>query len=167
MQAHGPSLVTMLWRILGNESDVCDAYQDTFVQLAALEQREGRGVKRPQHVKAYVFRTASNVAMSMLRRSRIHAQACRKLASGGEASMDHAAAQENDLDARRLQDDLRRNIARLPERLQSVVVLKDLAELPYSQVAATLGISVATTRVYRCRAIRLLGYWMARMERER
>jgi DNA-directed RNA polymerase specialized sigma24 family protein len=24
----------MLWRILGNEQDVCDAYQDTFLKLA-------------------------------------------------------------------------------------------------------------------------------------
>ena len=34
MQQHGPELVTMLWRILGNEQDVCDAYQSTFLQLA-------------------------------------------------------------------------------------------------------------------------------------
>ena len=40
MQKHGPSLVAMLWRILGNEQDVCDAYQDTFVQLA--HSRDGQ-----------------------------------------------------------------------------------------------------------------------------
>ena len=70
------------------------------------------------------------------------------------------------MDARQLQELLRTNIARLPHRLQSVVVLKDLAELPYNQVAKALGISVGTARVYRCRAIRLLNAWMAQQEEE-
>jgi hypothetical protein len=30
MQSLGPELITMLWRILGNEQDVCDCYQDTL-----------------------------------------------------------------------------------------------------------------------------------------
>ncbi len=63
MQSWGPELVTMLWRILGNEQDVCDAYQNTFLKLAHFE-----GGRKPEHIKAYVFRSAANVAISMLRR---------------------------------------------------------------------------------------------------
>ena len=33
MHRHGATLTALLWRILGNEQDVCDAYQDTFLQL--------------------------------------------------------------------------------------------------------------------------------------
>ena len=62
MQNYGQQLVTMLWRMLGNEQDVCDAYQDTFLKLAHYE-----GGQKPEYVKAYIFRSASNVAMSMLR----------------------------------------------------------------------------------------------------
>ena len=62
MRRHGHELVTMLWRILGNEQDVCDAYQTTFLRLAHHEE----GLK-PRWVKAYLFRTASNTAVSMLR----------------------------------------------------------------------------------------------------
>ena len=36
MQQFGPALVTTLWRILGSEEDVCDAYQDTFLRLVHL-----------------------------------------------------------------------------------------------------------------------------------
>ena len=49
MQSHGRELVTMLWRILGNEQDVCDAYQDTFLKLANYQ-----GGQKPRHVKAYI-----------------------------------------------------------------------------------------------------------------
>ena len=47
MQSHGNELVTLLWRILGNEQDVCDVYQSTFLRLAHLNA--GR---KPAHVKA-------------------------------------------------------------------------------------------------------------------
>lgn len=159
MRKHGPTLVSLLWRILGNEQDVCDAYQDTFVQLA--HRRDGRV---PDDIRAFVIRSAVNTAISMLRTRHMRARAAERMAQAPP----RAAAVEDgrELDERQLRDSLRKNIARLPEKLRDVLLLKDLAELPYSQVAAMLGMSVATARVYRCRAIRLLGGWMARREED-
>jgi len=154
MQRHGRGLVSMLWRILGNEADVCDAYQDTFLRLAQHE--DGR---RPGNVKAFVYRCASNVAVSMLRRRRARQRLRRALADRSSA-----ARVAGELDSRRLRESLRDEIARLPERLRSVVILKDLAELPYRQVAAILGVSVGTARVYRCRGVRLLAARIARRD---
>lgn len=48
--------------VLGNEQDVADAYQSTFLQLAHVAH--GR---RPRNLKAYLFRTAANIAVSILR----------------------------------------------------------------------------------------------------
>lgn len=155
MQTHGPALVRMLWRILGCEEDVYDAYQDTFLQLAHWAQ--GR---KPDNVKAFVFRTASNVAISVLRRKQRHDKACRAIAERPAAA--RQPSPDGDLDAGHLRRMLRENIARLPEAQRNVIVLRDLGELPYSQVAAMLGITVASARVYRCRALRLLSAWMAR-----
>ena len=157
MQRHGQELVTMLWRILGNEQDVCDAYQDTFLKLAHYE-----GGQKPEHIKAYIFRSASNVAISMLR----HRIAERKLSATAAVRrcMDSPA---NELDSRYLQETLRFNIAQLPEHLRNVVTLRDLAELSYAQVGRILGISAATARVYRCKAIQLLAVWMNKGEDKR
>ena len=155
MQTHGPALIRLLWRILGNEQDVCDAYQDTFLQLA--HRRQGR---KPDHIRAFVFRTASNVAVRVLRRKKCHETACRALAQRQPGTAEVHGA--DDLDARQVREALRRCIARLPDGLQGVVLLRDLAEMPYAQVAATLGITVATARVYRHRALRLLSAWMTR-----
>ena len=157
IQKHGPELVTMLWRILGNEQDVCDAYQSTFLQLAHYQNRQ-----KPKHIKAYIFRTANNVAVSMLR----HRIAERERLSITIIPKKPLSSPANDFDSKCLQENLRCCIARLPEYLRNVVTLRDLAELSYAQIGRILGISAATARVYRCKAIQLLSVWMDKKERE-
>lgn len=158
MQSHGQELVTMLWRILGNEQDVCDAYQDTFLRLAHYE-----GGQKPEHIKAYIFRSASNVAMSMLR----HRIAERNnLAEVAATRKVESPVPVNELNSKYLQEGLRCCIVQLPEHLRSVVTLHDLAELSYAQVGRILGISAATARVYRCKAIQLLAVWISKEKEE-
>lgn len=157
MQSHGQGLVTMLWRILGNEQDVCDAYQDTFLQLAHYE-----GGRKPEHIKAYIFRVANNVAISMLRR-RIAEQ---KRVSTAVVARKDVSSPAKELDSKYLQETLRCCIARLPEHLRNVITLRDLAGLSYAQIGRILGISAATARVYRCKAIQLLTVWMGKEEKD-
>jgi len=151
MQRHGPELVRMLWRILGNEQDVCDAYQSTFLQLAHYQGRQ-----KPKHVKAYLFRTASNTAISMLRHRAAEKRTLSKATNNAEATQPHV----NEIDCKFLAETLRRYVAQLPEHLRDVITLRDLAELSYAEVGRLLGISPATARVYRCKAVQLLAIWM-------
>jgi RNA polymerase sigma factor (sigma-70 family) len=69
-----------------------------------------------------------------------------------------------ELDSKYLQETLRECIAQLPEHLRNVVTLRDLAELSYAQIGRILGISAATARVYRCKAVQLLAVWMSKEE---
>jgi RNA polymerase sigma-70 factor (ECF subfamily) len=151
MQKYGHELVTMLWRILGNEQDVCDAYQTTFLRLAHLEDSS-----RPRWIKAYLFRTASNTAISMLRQ-RI---AEKRTLSGMTYAGSEPRVCEPDFDTRHLAESLRRYVAQLPEHLREVIMLRDLGELSYSEVARVMRISTGTARVYRCKAVQLLATWM-------
>ncbi len=155
MRKHGQGLVAMLWRILGNEQDVCDVYQDTFLQLAHHE-----GGRKPKYVKAYIFRTANNIAISMLRRRIIE----RRGLAAPVACVKAASSPATELDAKYLQEALRDCIAQLPEHLRDVVMLRDLGELSYPQISGILGISAGTARVYRCKAIQLLATWMNKEE---
>lgn len=157
MQSHGPELVTMLWRILGNEQDVCDVYQNTFLRLAHYE-----GGQKPDNIKSYVFRSASNTAISLLRQK----AAEKRLLTGAAAKKQNPDTSRNDFNTGQLQESLRRAIAELPENLRSVVTLHDLGELSYDQTAKVLGISDATARVYRCKAIQLLAVWMNKEKEE-
>jgi RNA polymerase sigma factor (sigma-70 family) len=158
MQSHGQELVTMLWRILGNEQDVCDTYQNTFLQLAHY-----KGGQKPEHIKAYLFRVAGNTAVSMLRRRVVEKK---RLSTVINARKD-AISPANELDSKYLQETLRCCIAQLPEHLRNVIMLHDLAELSYSQVGRILDISRATARVYRCKAIQLLAVWMDKEREEK
>ena len=151
MQKYGPGLITLLWRILGNEQDVCDAYQDTFLQLAHHESGP-----KPKYVKAYIFKTANNVAISMIRR-RIADQRKISFSIAKEASVTSPA---KELDTKYLQESLRFYIAQMPEHLRNVIVLRDLAELSYAKIGKILGISAATARVYRCKALHMLSVFM-------
>ncbi len=161
MQKHGPDLITMLWRILGDEQEVCDAYQSAFLQLAHYQ-----GTKKPENVKSYVFRTASNVAISMLRRKIVERKGLSRVVV--EAERAHLAADDSltgELDQEWLQRELRACISRLPDHLRDVITLRDLAEQSYAQVGRMLGITPATARVYRHKAMKLLAVWM-RKERD-
>jgi RNA polymerase sigma-70 factor (ECF subfamily) len=162
MQRYGQELVTMLWRILGNEQDVCDAYQDTFLRLAHYEGR-----RKPDHIKAYVFRTASNTAISMLRRRIVEARFVGREFAKKTRTANTESSPANEVDSMLLQETLRCCIAQLPEHLRSVITLRDLAELSYAQIAAILGISAATARVYRCKAMQLLAVWMNKQKEMR
>jgi RNA polymerase sigma-70 factor (ECF subfamily) len=157
MQCHGQGLVTLLWRILGNEQDVCDAYQNTFLQLAHYKGRQ-----KPEHIKAYIFRVASNTAVSMLKH-----RATEKKRLSTIVTREGAISPEYELDCKYLQETLRCYIAQLPEHLRNVVMLRDLGELSYAQVSRILDISAATARVYRCKAIQLLAVWMGKEREER
>ncbi len=154
MARHGVPLLSLLWRILGNEQDVCDAYQDTFLKLSNCCD----GYK-PEKMKAYLFRTASNTAISIIRRKMVRDRVHENLANQAELSAPQVEYSA-DLDAQELQQELRNKIAELPEHLRSVIVLRDLGEMPYKDVGKTLGISPRSARVLRCRAVKMLALVM-------
>ncbi len=160
MQQHGPYLVTLLWRVLGNEADVCDAYQDTFLHLAF----HFSGTRQPRHTRNYLYRTALNTAISMLRRRRLDQTLQHALQN--ESALPPQVDSGADLDSRTLQTRLRKAISRLPDHLANVILLRDLAELPYSEVAQILGIRPGAARVYRHKAIQALAVMMAQKEQQ-
>jgi RNA polymerase sigma factor (sigma-70 family) len=151
MHRYGHELVTLLWRILGNEQDVCDAYQTIFLHLAHHE-----GGRKPRWVRAYLFRAASNTAVSMLRQRIAERKTLSSVMPGGEEE----PTVETDFDTGHLAESLRSHIAQLPEHLRNVIMLRDLGELSYAEVARILGVSTGTARVYRCKAVQMLATWV-------
>lgn len=146
IRTSGPALVRLLWRLLGKEQDVLDAYQECFVRLLSSDAvRDGPLSRR------YVFQTAMHIAIDMRRRRKVRQDHLRPLA------MDRPPAPLASITPRpsfvELMDLLRRAVDSLPDRLRDVIVLRDLAEMSYRDVAEVLSITPGTARVYRREAI--------------
>lgn len=156
MKDHGPSLVHLLWRILGNEDDVCDAYQETFLRLAHLPDQQ-----KPGNIRSYLYQTATNIALTDLRKKQTHKKAISHLADK-QSNLSQSNDPGTELDTQALCQRLRSAMVHLPDYLSDVIALHDLAELSYQEVAEILGIRVSTVRVYRHKALMLLASWLDR-----
>jgi RNA polymerase sigma-70 factor, ECF subfamily len=153
MERHGPGLVQMLWRVLGHQADVADAYQETFCRLAVL-LHDGKSWNK----KGFVYRMAANIAIDMIRR--------RKRCPGGEEYLGQAAGRETDPAAAFAQQDererLQEAIADLPDHLRHVLVMREFGELEYEAIASAMRISAGTARQYRHRAVLMLAQRLKR-----
>lgn len=144
----GPGILRMLWRFLGSEQDVMDAYQDCFCRLAALNR-----ARIPKNARAYAYRTAMNIATELVR--------TRARQAAHRPAVQRAAADRSGVSAGSVEDDhvvgragaLRDAMARLPRHLRDVLLLRDLSLWSYKQVGQMLGIGPATARVYRRHAV--------------
>ncbi len=158
LKRHGPGVVALLWRMLGCEADVLDAYQTVVCQLAA---RGPRQVGRNRG--AYFYRSAINAGIEVIRRrqrdrGRLHALAER------QAQQPAPSAPGVYLEHVHLVDQIRTAVLALPDHLRDVIVLHDLVGLDYLRVSNILSITVGTARVYRRQAVIRLSEMLAKEE---
>lgn len=155
LQEYGASVINTLWRMLGREQDVLDAYQNVVCQLAA--RGPGRiGANRA----AYLYRSAINAAIEQMRRRKREREHLGRFAEGldSEGRMcDGDSDPASDGETERL----RKAILGLPGQLRDVIVLHDLSGLDYRRVAGIMNITPGTARVYRRHAIVRLAKSMA------
>ena len=148
MRKEGPGILRMLWRILGQEQDVMDAYQDCFCKLAS---RKSGG--KIDSAKAYAYRTAGNIAIELIRGRKRRGAHWSAIAT---SQSERIQADNATRDRRQFDEQLpllREAIARLPQHLRNVVVLRDMSKMPYAEVGRILGIDAGTARVYRRHAV--------------
>lgn len=152
IRQQGRLVVSLLWRMLGSEQDALDAYQSAICRLIAQGQ-EAIGTNRA----GYFYRAAMNAGIEMLRvrrRRQRHwpavVDACSRHPDDVDIALDCADHPE---DVERLHQ----AILRLPPHLRDVVVLREMAGMPYHQVSAILGVGAATARLYRRQAVLRLG----------
>ncbi|HOA75650.1 MAG TPA: RNA polymerase sigma factor [Phycisphaerae bacterium] len=149
LRQHGAAVVSMLWRLLGSEQEVLDAYQTAVCRLTAGGKEAAR-----TNPGGYFYRIAMNAGISTLRHRKQHRQHEPMLADyQARRAADRAASAGSVYDQQAALDRLREAIFHLPMYMRAVIVLRDLAELPYTRVASILGIGVGTARLYRCQAV--------------
>ena len=139
---------TLAYRLTGNEEDARDVSQEAYL-------RAYRAIKRfrgDAQFSTWMYRITANCAATYLgRRSRHRHDVLDDAVPLADPRTDH------DPQLRAEASDLRNRLARalddLPPRLRSVVVLRDVYDLPHEAIAAELGISesAAKVRLHRAR----------------
>ena len=155
-------------RLTGSDGDAQDAVQDAFLQV----HRHLPSFRGEARFSTWLYRIATNAAL-MQRRARqrrpaesLEAYLPRFDADGGHAATPAALQApcrvEEVMDRRLLAEKARAGIDLLPDLYREAFVLRDLEELPTSEVAEVLGLEPAAVRqrVHRARLM-LRGYLAA------
>jgi len=139
---------TLAFRLTGNEEDARDVVQESYL-------RAYRGLKRfrgDAQFTTWLYRITANCASTHLgrRAKHLHEELSDDLELDDVPVGHHPEA---NVENQALRDRLQASLRRLPPRLRSVVVLRDVYDLPHEAIAAELGISesAAKVRLHRAR----------------
>jgi RNA polymerase sigma factor (sigma-70 family) len=152
LRRHGPMVLRVCRRALGQEQDAEDAFQATFLVLA----RQAGSIRQRQSLAGWLhgvaYRMARNARRAAARRRKNEREGCP--AQPGDPAVS-AAWQE-------LQGLLDEEVARLPETFREPFVLCCLENRPGAEVARRLGLQEATVWKRVSRARKLLQQRLAR-----
>ncbi len=140
---HGPMVLEVCTKVLGNAHDAQDAFQATFLVLAT----RARSIRRRRSVGSWLH----GVALRVARRAR--SDAARRMAH--ERRIAEMNAREAVFDARGDEGDFRllhEEVERLPQKYREPVVLCYLEGLTLEAAAGQLGCPVSTLGVRLMRA---------------
>jgi RNA polymerase sigma factor (sigma-70 family) len=134
LNRHGPSVLRVCRSVLRNTHDAEDAFQATFLVLAA----KARSLALRGPLALWLYRVSRRVALQARivadRRRRYEQRVSRCEAIAGESSESGVAGEVLD------------SVGRLPDRFRSAVILCDLEGLSYAEAAERLGWTHATLR---------------------
>lgn len=153
LRRHYDRIYAVCRRVTGHEADAADAAQEAMIAIVrGLPRFDGRS-----SFGTWVYRIATNASLDELRRRRRRPLTGVDRAGTGDdaAPLDHADPDSGiRLDAiadRLLLDEA---LAALTEDFRVPVVLRDVGDLDYAEIAAVLGVPVGTvkSRIARGRA---------------
>ncbi len=125
----------------GNEADALDATQDALIAIAkGIRRFDGRSA-----FSTWAYRVATNACLDELRRRqrRPVPTLAEDLGSGSRDGLAAPSAGIDVLPERFAVDDA---LAQLSEEFRAPVVLRDLCDLDYAEIAEVLGIPAGTVR---------------------
>jgi RNA polymerase sigma-70 factor (ECF subfamily) len=132
------------FRLLGNPYDAQDAASEAMARTLS----NWRKVSQLPHLRPWVLRVTTNVAIDMVRRRRATPDTDRV----AEALTDVVIGVD-DPDVRMA---ISTALTRLPKRQLEVIVLRYLVDMPEEEVAASLGIAPGTVKRHAARGLERL-----------
>jgi len=135
LSRHADRIVNICRRIMGNREDALDAAQEAMLAVV-------RGIGRYDERAAFttwLYRVATNAALDETRRRARRPTPVDEIpeAHDGSGAVDQRVVQRLDVDAA---------LADLTPDFRAAVVLRDLCDLDYQEIADALGVPIGTVR---------------------
>lgn len=146
LDRHLDQIHALCRRIVGHPEDALDATQEALLAIArGLPRFDGRA-----RFTTWMYRVATNAALDELRRARRRPEPTDAAGDRAEPIAERDAF--GAVDARLTIDTA---LAALPEEFRVAVVLRDLADLDYAEIASVLDLPAGTvrSRIARGRAV--------------
>jgi RNA polymerase sigma-70 factor, ECF subfamily len=150
---HQNRLFHTLVGVLGSAEDARDATQDAFINaFLKLQTFGGRSA-----FYSWLFRIAINAAMSQKRklgRATVSIDAARENSSFEPVSSRTDSQPGFSMETAERSAAVRAALAELPEEFRTVLVLKEMEDLKYEEIAEIIGCPIGTvrSRIHRARA---------------
>ncbi|MEY4173826.1 MAG: hypothetical protein RI900_991 [Actinomycetota bacterium] len=129
-------------RITGNEADAADATQEALIAVVrGLPRFDGRSA-----FSTWVYRIATNTSLDELRRRRRRPLTANHHDDDRSDPEPVAEGPGPDSEAMGDRQLIEAALRRLPEEFRVPVVLRDVADLDYAEIAETLGVPVGTVK---------------------
>ena len=151
LHEHADRIHAVCRRILGHPEDALDATQEAMIAVA-------RGIARfdgTSRVSTWIYRVATNAALDELRRRKRRPVPAEPELAGAPRS-DLRGEGTDVVDARL---DIDAALASLPEDFRVAVVLRDLCDLDYAEIADVLDLPPGTVRSRIARGRAALEAW--------
>lgn len=150
LRTHHDRIHAVCRRITGNEADAADATQEALIAVVrGLPRFDGRSA-----FSTWVYRIATNASLDELRRRKRRPSVLGRTDNENEPELVEPSS-----DTRFGQigerEEIERALRDLPEEFRVPVVLRDVADLDYNEIATTLGVPVGTikSRISRGRSM--------------
>jgi RNA polymerase sigma-70 factor, ECF subfamily len=144
-EAHRDELFTYLARTTRDDAEAEDLVQEAFMRLA----REARAGRMPDQVRAWLYRVASNLAMSRFRRRSVVGRFLGRF--GASEVMGEMSSPETTTLRRERTAAMERALRALPEEARLALTLAGEGFSGH-EIAEAIGRSEAATRTLMCRA---------------
>jgi len=148
---HGGRIYTLALYLLGRREDAEDVTQEVLVRLWQYRDRID-----PARTQAWVAQVTRNLVIDFSRRRRLRTAVFAENADAEAASV--AVSSEARPDRATLNGELREAlecaIARLDEPYRTILVMREIQDFAYNEIAEMLGMPLGTVKVYLHRARR-------------
>ncbi len=128
-------LFTFLLRLVGNRQSAEDLFQDTFLRvLRALPKYQEDG-----HFSGWLFGIANNLAVDLLRRTRVRRSYFFNDDEALTAAIDYHGAADAEVERAEIMRLVEAALQQLPEKQRQVFLLRQHGDLSFKEIAELLG----------------------------